>query len=332
MRPLNSPAAFCGYFLVGAGIILHFMKSGAALLSSFDRSWKDFSDAWKRARSKTSEKSIHALRVKTRRFIAVLDLAQALSHRDGIASLQRRFKKVLKKMGPLRDVQVQLENVSQMQQAPVITAFKNRLERRERQAIKKIPAELKRGRKNRLAKEVRGVLDKLGHSEELSGNGKVQHSVERVLASRRNEFLKAERRFQRLHAADEEALHEMRIALKKMRYVVEAAEPDLGANAKQRTRQMRAFQQLMGDSRDLEMLRAELEKWANKKGKKIAIVPALESLQEKREGLIKKIVASSPKFAKPVVETTRAVVATPPNAATVSPLVNDERPALRPKK
>jgi hypothetical protein len=95
---------------------------------------------------------------------------------------------------------------------------------------------------------------------------------------------------------------------------------------------MRAFQQLMGDSRDLEMLRAELEKWANKKGKKIAIVPALESLQEKREGLIKKIVASSPKFAKPVVETTRAVVATPPNAATVSPLVNDERPALRPKK
>jgi CHAD domain-containing protein len=316
------------------------MKSGAALLSSFDRSWKDFSDAWKKARSKASEKSIHDLRVKTRRFIAVLDLAQALSQRDGIASLQRRFKKVLKKMGPLRDVQVQLENVSQIPQAPVITAFKNRLERRERQAIKKIPTELKRGRRQRLAKDVKGVLAKLGHAEELSGHGKVQHSVERVLASRRNEFLKAERRFQSLHAADEDALHEMRIALKKMRYVVEAAQPVLGAEAKQRARQMRAFQQLMGDSRDLEMLRAELEKWANKRGRKIAIVPALETLQEKREGLIKKIVESSPKFdklvrkgrVKPVVETTHTAIASVPDAATVSPLVNDERHALRPKK
>jgi CHAD domain-containing protein len=316
------------------------MKSGAALLSSFDRAWKEFSEAWKKARSKASEKSIHDLRVKTRRFIAVLDLAQALSQRDGISSLQRRFKKVLKKMGPLRDVQVQLENVSQIPQAPVITDFKNRLERRERQAIKKIPGELKRGRKQRLAKDVKGVLAKLGHAEELSGNGRVRHSVERVLASRRNEFLKAERRFQRLHAADEEALHEMRIALKKMRYVVEAAQPVLGAEAKKRARQMRAFQQLMGDSRDLEMLRAELEKWANKRGRKIAIVPALETLQEKRKGLIRKIVESSPKFdklvrkdhPKPVVETTQAVVASVPDSSTVSPLVNGERPAPPPKK
>jgi CHAD domain-containing protein len=268
-----------------------------------------------------------------------LDLAQALSQRDGIASLQRRFKKVLRKMGPLRDVQVQLENVSQIPQAPVITAFKNRLERRERQAIKKIPSELKRGRKQRLAKDVKGVLAKLGHTEELSGNGRVRHSVERVLTSRRNEFLKAERRFQRLHAADEDALHQMRIALKKMRYVVEAAQPVLGAEAKKRARQMRAFQQLMGDSRDLEMLRAELERWANKRGRKIAIVPALETLQEKREGLIRKIVESSPKFdklvrkdnPKPVVETTHAAVASVPDS-TVSPLVNDERPAPPPKK
>ena len=79
-------------------MILHFMKSGADLLSSFDRSWKEFSEAWKSARSKGSEKSIHDLRVKTRRLIAVLELAQALSRRNGIDKLRRRFKKVLKSM------------------------------------------------------------------------------------------------------------------------------------------------------------------------------------------------------------------------------------------
>ncbi|HEY2382934.1 MAG TPA: CHAD domain-containing protein [Terriglobia bacterium] len=314
------------------------MKSGDDLLSSFDRSWKEFSEAWKKARSKTSEKSIHDLRVKTRRFIAVLELANALPGQDGVAGLQRRLKKVLKRMGPLRDLQVQLENVSQIPQAAAISDFKNRLERRERQEIKRIPDELKRGTKLRLAKNVKHVLsglDDAGRPE----NGRILHSVERVIAARRNEFLRAERRFQREQPVNEEALHDMRIALKKMRYVVEAASPVLGPSAKQRARQMRMFQKLMGDSRDLEMLRAELEKWAKKKGRKIAIVPALERLEEKRQGLIRKIVTSAPRFdklfgterAKPVAETTRAVDARVP-ASTSSRPESGERPAPRLKR
>ena len=132
----------------------------------------------------------------------------------------------------------------------------------------------------------------------------------------------------------------MRIALKKMRYVVEAAQPVLEPSAKQRAREMRMFQQMMGDSRDLEILRMQLEKWARKKGKKIAVVPALEQLQERREDLIKKITQSAPDLdklalihrSKPVAETTRAVSASVVAPATVSPLVHGEHPDPRPKK
>jgi CHAD domain-containing protein len=46
----------------------------------------------------------------------------------------------------------------------------------------------------------------------------------------------------------------MRIALKKLRYVVEAAQPVLGLSGKHQADEMHAFQQLMGDSRDVEML------------------------------------------------------------------------------
>ena len=314
------------------------MKRGADLLSSFDRSWEEFSKAWKKARSRTSEKSIHDLRVKTRRFIAVLELVESLSSRDGVAGLQRRLKKVLKRMGPLRDLQVQLENVSQIPQAPLIADFKNRLERRERREIKRIPDELKKGNKHRLAKNVKHVLSGLGEAHQPE-NGRIRHRVERVLMARQNEFLKAERRFQRRHPGDEEALHEMRIALKKMRYVVEAAQPVLDPAAKQRARQMRAFQKLMGDSRDLEMLRADMEKWAAKKGRKIAIVPALERLEEKRQRLIRKIVTSAPRFDKlfgterpqPVVETTRVVDA-PAAPSMSSRLESGARPAPRLKR
>src|SRR5215813_13787463 len=105
------------------------------LSSSFDNSWKRFSAAWKTARAKASEKSIHDLRVNTRRLIAALDLARALSKRDEIAELQRHFRKVLKRMGPLRDLQVQLENIAHLRQIGVIADYRKTLERRERRKI-----------------------------------------------------------------------------------------------------------------------------------------------------------------------------------------------------
>jgi CHAD domain-containing protein len=291
------------------------MKPTDDLLSSFDKSWESFSDAWKKARSKTSEKSVHDLRVSTRRLIATLELARALSRRNQIAKLQRRFKQVLKQMGPLRDVQVQLENLSRMRQNGLIGNFKKLLERKEKRKIDNVRDDLKRGVKNRLSKGVTAVRTEFARLSESMGDEKIHSSVARILTVRENEFSKAERRFLKLQPLNEEALHQMRIALKKLRYTVEAAQPVLGPSAKERAREMHALQQLMGDTRDIEILRAGLEKWAKKKGKTIAIVPALDGLQQKRESLLKRIMASSADFEevvnteelRPVAEKTRAV-------------------------
>jgi CHAD domain-containing protein len=121
-------------------------------------------------------------------------------------------------------------------------------------------------------------------------------------------------------------LHEVRLALKKLRYVLEASQPVLEPSAKALAREMQGFQQLIGESRDLEILRAELEKWAKKRGKKIAIVPALETLTEKREGLIRRFVESGDQFealirtepTKPVVEKTHAVATQVPAAGATA--------------
>src|SRR5438128_12484854 len=92
------------------------MKRADELVSSFNRSWKRFSGTWKKARADASEKSVHDLRVNTRRIIATLELARALSNRGDIAKVQRCFKQVLKSMGPLRHVQVQLDTDSRLRQ------------------------------------------------------------------------------------------------------------------------------------------------------------------------------------------------------------------------
>jgi CHAD domain-containing protein len=266
------------------------MERRDELLSSFDKYWKEFSRSWRKARANASEKSIHNLRVSTRRLISTLALTRVLSRNAGIPQLQRRFRKVLKRMGPLRDTQVQLVNVSHMRQAGLIPDFKRRLKRREEREIDDIRQDLKRGMRRRLSKRVKGVRAEFERLLERLDQTRVRRSVGRFLRARRNEFLKAQKRF---NPNDGETLHAMRIALKKLRYALEAAQPILGQAGKVRAKQMQALQQLMGETRDVEMLRSVLEKWAAKRGQKTAIVPALGRLEQKRETLLRKIIQSA---------------------------------------
>jgi CHAD domain-containing protein len=291
------------------------MKPSEQLLSSFDTSWDNFSTSWKTGRSKASEKSIHNLRVSTRRLIANLELMRSISRNAEIPKLQRRFKKVLKSMGTLRDVQVQLDKIEELRQAESIVDFRRSLENRERRQITNIPKQLKRDMKRRLNAGVKDVRSAMKGIYDKAGDARIKTAVDRTLRSRRAEFLKARKHFK---PEVEETLHDMRIALKKLRYTIEAAQPLLGRSAKQQAQRMHAFQQLLGETRDFELLRARLEKWAAKHGKTIAVVPALESLQEKRQALIKKIVESVASLddlfpeeqLKPALEKTLAVEST----------------------
>jgi CHAD domain-containing protein len=283
-----------------------------SLLSSLDQSWKNFSGAWKSARTKSSEKAIHDLRVNTRRLIAILELAKALFGDTDIAKLQRRFKKVLKRMGPLRDTQVLLVNLSRIPQGGLVSNFKKTLEQKERREIDGMRDELRRGRKQKLSKAVEDVRVEFCNLQAELGVEKLHRSIDRVLSSRRNELLRAGRRFHRSQPISEDLLHAMRIALKKFRYVIEAAQPLLDDSARQRAKEMHAFQQLIGESRDVELLRTALEKWANKRGKRLAVVPALDRLQQKRASLLKKILESLTELEQtgtpePVVEKTHAI-------------------------
>src|SRR6267143_7031384 len=166
------------------------MKRTEELLSSFDKSWNQFSQAWKKARAKASEKSVHDLRVNTRRLIAALELTRVLSRRERVAKLQRRFKKVLKRMGALRDVQVQLESLSQISTISVIGGFKRGLKRLERQEIGRIRRKLKPGEKQRLAGSLKHARSEFSRLYDSMGDDRFVRSIERFLSSRRNQFLK----------------------------------------------------------------------------------------------------------------------------------------------
>jgi CHAD domain-containing protein len=262
------------------------MPSADELVLSFDKSWKNFSVAWKAARTKASEEPIHDLRVSARRLVATLEIIRVLRKDPEIPRVQRRFRKVLKRMGPLRDVQVQLAEASKLAEREVVRDFKRTLEKRQRDEIDEVRRVLRRGTKRRLKEAVGDVRSKLTRLIEELSEIRIHQSLTRSIDIRKAAFLKARRRFQ---PDDDETLHKMRIALKKLRYTVEPAIPLLGASAMQQARRMQAFQQLLGDARDLTLLRAELERWAARRGKVIAIVPVLERVAEKRARLLNRV-------------------------------------------
>ena len=121
----------------------------------------------------------------------------------------------------------------------------------------------------------------------------------------------------------------MRIALKKLRYIVEALPAALNSRVRLRPAKMRRLQKLMGESRDLELLRDNLETWARRKGRFLAIVPLSEELKERRRVLLTRIIAVSedlehalgPEIRIPAVETTRAIAPSP--EANVVAITND---------
>jgi CHAD domain-containing protein len=269
------------------------MKLAEDFVCSLDQPWSEFSKAWKKTRRRASEEAIHDLRVNARRLIENLEVARALSKANDFSHLKRRFKKFLKGMGKLRDLQVQLENAAHLRRSQAIVDFTKRLERLERQEIENIQSELKNNKRQRFAHALDDVRSQFRRSQGTAREDRMRSAIRRILNTRHNEFIKAKRRFHRSEQHNEDALHEMRIALKKLRYAMEAAQPVLSESEKGQIDAMRAFQKLMGDSRDLEMLRSTLEQWAKKKGKKLAVIPALQNLEEKRKALLKKLVESS---------------------------------------
>jgi hypothetical protein len=75
---------------------------------------------------------------------------------------------------------------------------------------------------------------------------------------------------------------------------------------------MQACQTLLGDTRDVAILQAGLQEWADKKGKKVrkAIAPVLAQLKRERARLLKKITQSAASFEdlRPFKESTIAAV------------------------
>jgi CHAD domain-containing protein len=277
------------------------MSRGSPLVRSFNDLGKEFSAACKKVRVKPSEKPIHRLRVSARRLIATIDIVPDISEQKAVAAVRRKLKKVLKWTSQLRDIQVQVDRAAHTPKAD-IRRFMRALKTREKQEIVSLQNRLKRLGTTHLENSIGDVRGELMRVQKKLDGAALTRAIEWNLQLCRRNFEKSRKKFR---SNDEDTLHDMRIALKKLRYASEAARPVLGNSIVKHAPAMKKFQQLVGDARDAGIFAAELEKWALRKGKQKAIAVSLQGIQSEHERRLASIVKLLPSLGKLNVLPTR---------------------------
>jgi CHAD domain-containing protein len=276
----------------------------ALMLGSLHDRWQSFRAELKRCRKKYSEEAVHDLRVATRRLISTLDLVDRIHPEANLRKTRRALKRQLDLFGPLRDVQVQLLTIEKMLSSfPELQEFHNFLVKRERKLTQRLGIELKRVKTGKIRKRIALAARQLAT---LPDTPAVQQE-QRAEAIRAVEMA-FNRVIERKHViapTDGSAIHRMRVAFKKFRYMVESLAPVRGRASGKQLKAMNAFQGSMGDIQDAEVLLSNVQGYASGRGieGEAALGRALEELSRRRTALIETFLRSADRvftFWKPV--------------------------------
>ncbi len=210
---------------------------------------------------------VHQMRVATRRLRASLQATAVAYQPKRVDTLRRHLRKLARALGEVRDRDVLLLRLRQDAEASrnvtgeqhdELSAAVERLQTERDGAHQELAAELKRKRTARLLQELNDFLECPLAEVQAEDNGLpllVRHHAGSALW---HEF-EAVRRFETVMAdASSERLHELRIAVKHLRYTLELYEPALGEGAHGLLKQVTKLQEHLGNLHDADVAIAYL--------------------------------------------------------------------------
>ena len=264
------------------------------LLDALHERWRTFRAELKRCQKKSSEETVHDLRVAMRRLMSTLDLLASIQPAGNLRKARRRLKKQLNLFGPLRDVQVQLLTVEKMlPNFPELQEFYAYLVKRDRKLVRRLDVEVQRLRTSQLTKAITAVTRQVDSL--LATPAMQQDKLAVAISAVDAAFNEVVQRKLGIASADSAAIHRMRVAFKKFRYMVESLAPMLDWVTSKRLRAMNAFQTSMGDIQDAEVLLSRATLFARKHSTESSapLAGALENLAHRRAMLTDSFLASA---------------------------------------
>src|SRR5262245_37008304 len=131
----------------------------ALMLNSLTERWQTFDAELKHCQKQYSEEVVHDLRVATRRLIATVDLVTSIFPEIKLRKPRRALKRQLDRLGPLRDVQVQVRSSDKMLPTyPELQSFYDSLVKCERKLVQRLGVEVKTVKTRKLEKAIRAAI------------------------------------------------------------------------------------------------------------------------------------------------------------------------------
>jgi CHAD domain-containing protein len=263
------------------------------LVDALDDRWKTYQSRLEKCASTRKEGDIHDLRVAARRLIAALDLfAAVFSHRQ-LDKLRRRLKNQLKKLNPLRDVQVEIHMLNKKRRMhPSLFAFSAMLRVREKKIVKEILKRLQRS-SNAFDQEMKAVREKF--MSIISNPLMLRPVGSAVVGAIAYEYLRVIALRNNISADDTATIHAMRVAFKQFRYMMEIVQPANIHGMANLFRRMHIYQDRMGNIHDCETLLSSLAAFQQTCGNRIKndLLAFTAELDQNRTALLRAFLESA---------------------------------------
>jgi CHAD domain-containing protein len=217
------------------------------LINALKERWKTYRAQAKLCRREFSEEAVHDLRVATRRLLVALDILRAVKPHPRIQRARRYIKDRLDDFDDLRDTQVMLVETSENKESlPDLKAFEDLLKEREKRLLRKAR---KRIRSIKLS-ELSGRIGKI--AEWLEEGEDQEQFHDQALQAADNAYLRAFQAFEQTDGTRLGAIHHLRLAFKKFRYMIEIIHPQIPGYPESCLKRMHDYQSAMGDIQDVE--------------------------------------------------------------------------------
>lgn len=203
---------------------------------------------------KPTPRALHALRIETRRQLALVSLAAKLAG-GGEKEPRRLLKRCLRATSKLRDSDVLLVLVDELcTQYPELGDFQHYLQQRRKRARQRARRHLEEG-----ARKLSRRVDAL--SADVVSDNRPDRAGHTLVEALRRSDLKM-RRLAFAARRDKAEVHHARAAVKQLRYMVEGlgeSQPDVSTWLAA----LQGAQRAMGEIHDLDVLRSRLNKYAS---------------------------------------------------------------------
>jgi CHAD domain-containing protein len=222
---------------------------GLFLLDQFDNRRKEYRQRLKHCRKGLTEENIHQFRICCRKLLALIYLLHELAPNIKSRHAVRLLKEQLHSVDALRDTQViLLEIQDKLTQLSELSAFRLHLLAEEKKLLIQARALLNQ----QSAGGLQHKLNKIRHRYRRN-NVRTDTKLD-LLSAIGNIHIVVVDRYQNLDPNELDSIHKLRIALKKLRYVLQMIQPQLPDFPKTKLESIQAYLSVMGDIQNSSVL------------------------------------------------------------------------------